>query len=524
MKTLAAGLTVVLAALAGLAAFTPHQPARRSPPNILFILTDDLDAAALAYMPKVKSLLVDQWVSFSNYLVSVSLCCPSRVTTLRGQYSHNSGVRTNGGGNGGFELAYASGLEQSTIATWLQATGYRTALYGKYLNGYPATAPARYVPPGWTDWASAVAGNAYSEYNYTLNVNGRAVRYGADPSDYGTDVYAGMAAAFVRKAATAGKPFFVYLAVYAPHGPATPAPRHAAMFADARAPRSPSFDEVDVSDKPAFIRNRLRVGPRVQAAIDALYRKRLQSLQAVDDAVARLVDTLRASGQLENTLIVFASDNGFHLGQHRMPTGKQTAYDEDIRVPLIVRGPGVPAGRTVGHLAGNVDLAPTFAELGGAETPAFVDGRSLVALLKGALPPATPWRQAYLVEHWPQQRATADDSLREPSDADQAAPRPRRAQRGRAARALLRGGGARIAPDALPGFHALRTARYAYVEYVTGERELYDLAHDPFELNNLAATASQALLGALSGQLRELVACAAATCRMVETKRVDGAR
>ena len=301
----------------------------------------------------------------------------------------------------------------------------------------------------------------------------------------------------------------------------TPASRR--VFADARAPRSRRSTRWTCRAS-AFIRNRLRVGPRVQAAIDALYRKRLQSLQAVDDAVARLVDTLRASGQLENTFIVFASDNGFHLGQHRMPTGKQTAYDEDIRVPLIVRGPGVPAGRTVGHLAGNVDLAPTFAELGGAETPAFVDGRSLVALLKGALPPATPWRQAYLVEHWPQQRATADDSLREPSDADQAAPRPRRAQRGRAARALLRGGGARIAPDALPGFHALRTARYAYVEYVTGERELYDLAHDPFELNNLAATASQALLGALSGQLRELVACAAATCRMVETKRVDGAR
>lgn len=526
MKTLAFGLAVAVAALTGMYGFTPHQPAHQSPPNILFILTDDLDAAEVAYMPRVKALLADQGVTFSNYFVSVSLCCPSRSTTLRGQYSHNTGVRTNGGGNGGFELAYASGLEKSTIATWLQAAGYRTALYGKYLNGYPATAPVRYVPPGWTDWASSVAGNAYSEYNYTLNENGRAARYGALPSDYGTDVYAGKAAAFIRKSSADGKPFFVYLAVYAPHGPATPAPRHATLFADARAPRSPSFDEEDVSDKPAYIRDRPRIGRRAQNVIDPLYRKRLQSLQAVDEAVALLVDTLRATGQLENTFIVFASDNGFHLGQHRLVTGKQTAYEEDIRVPLIVRGPGVPAGRTVSQMAGNVDLAPTFADIGGTAPPAFVDGRSLVALLRGSLPPAAPWRQAYLIEHWTQQRAVPGDSLREPFDADQTELNPpRRALRGRAARARF--GGRRVqvtAPNAIPEFHALRTARYTYVEYVTGERELYDVVRDPFELDNLVATTSKALLDALSGQLHEMVTCAAVTCRTVETRRVDGAR
>ncbi|MEQ1692823.1 MAG: sulfatase, partial [Gemmatimonas sp.] len=375
------GLVAGIVVLAGFEGLPPNERVSALPPNVLFVLTDDLDAASLAHMPNVNALLAEQGVSFANYFVSVSLCCPSRATMMRGQYSHNTGVRTNGGGNGGFETAYAKGIEQSTIATWLQTAGYRTAFYGKYLNGYPRTAPDHYVPPGWTDWASAVLGNAYSEYNYTLNENGRSVRYGSAASDYGTDVYARKAAAFMRRTATEQAPFFIYLSVYAPHGPATPAPRHAELFAGASAPRTPSFDEADVSDKPRFVRNRPRIGGRVQASIDTLYRKRLQSLQAVDEAVASLIDTLRATGQLANTFVVFTSDNGFHQGQHRLVTGKQTAYDEDIRVPLIVRGPGVPSGHVVQHLVGNVDLAPTFAEFGKAVTPSFVDGRSLVPLL-----------------------------------------------------------------------------------------------------------------------------------------------
>lgn len=521
MLRLASGIVVALAALAGIGSVARRPSVPATPPNILFILADDLDAAELAYLPKLKTLLTDQGVSFSNYFVSVSLCCPSRSTTLRGQYSHNTGIRTNGGGNGGFETAFASGIEKSTIATWLQTAGYRTALYGKYLNGYPHTAPVNYVPPGWTDWASSVIGNAYSEYNYTLNENGRSVHYGASASDYGTDVYAGKTAAFMRKAATAQTPFFVYMAVYAPHGPATPALRHAELFPDARAPRTPSFDEADASDKPAYIRNRPRLGPRPQNVIDQLYRKRLQSLQAVDDAIALLIDTLKATGQLSNTFIVFASDNGFHLGQHRLVTGKQTAYEEDIRVPLIVRGPGVPAGRTVAQFAGNVDLAPTFAAMAGAIPPAFVDGRSLVPLLGAAPPPNTPWRQVYLVEHWNPGPAADDDSTREPVDADQTQLVPPRGRGGRGGRGGKggRGGAQGAGPNAIPEYHALRTSRYTYVEYVTGEREFYDLTQDPHELNNAVATADKALLAALSAQLKQMQTCKAATCREVESKR-----
>ena len=381
------------AAIGGSATSAPTTGSKR--PNVLFVLTDDLDLGEVAQMPNVKKLLAAQGTSFSHYYASVSLCCPSRSTTLRGQYSHNTGVETNGGTNGGFETAHRLGLESSTIGTWMQAAGYRTALIGKYLNGYPDTVAETYVPPGWNEFDSAAAGNPYSEYRYTLNENGRLVPYGSTPAAYGTDVYVRKTAAFVTAAAKAKQPFLAYLAVYAPHQPATPAPQDARSFPGAKAPRGPAYNEVDVSGKPAYIRDRPLMTPQVQRRVDRLYRRRIQSLQAVDRGVGKLLATLQTNGQLDNTYIVFTSDNGFHLGQFRMPSGKQTAYDFDIHLPLIVRGPGVPRGRTVDQVAGNVDLAPTMAAMGGAVVPSFVDGRSLLPLLTGAAPAS--WRNAYQV-------------------------------------------------------------------------------------------------------------------------------
>jgi arylsulfatase A-like enzyme len=466
-------------------------------PNILFVLTDDLDLASIAHMPSLQSKLVQQGVSFSNNFVSVSLCCPSRATSLRGQYSHNTGIKTNGGANGGFATAHANGVESSTIATWLNAAGYRTALIGKYLNGYPNTAGDTYVPPGWDEWYSSVKGNPYSEYNYTLNENGTLVSYGNKTKDYGTTVYTKKTKEFVTRAAQAGEPFFAYLSVYAPHGPATPAPKDVDLFPGAKAPRTPNFNEADVSDKPAWVQAKPLLGAAAQNKIDTNYRKRLQSLQAVDRSISQLITTLKKNGQLANTYIVFTSDNGFHLGQHRLPQGKQTAYEEDIHVPLIVRGPGVPKNAKRAHITGNVDLAPTFAALGGAATPAFVDGRSFASLL-GANPPAvSTWRKAYLVEHWLQGGAEpVGAGPQEPADDDQAA--------------------AAAPAKAIPEFHALRTARYTYVELVTGEKELYDHNVDPFELNNIAGTASPTLLASLHAQLAALTPCAGASCRTAE--------
>jgi N-acetylglucosamine-6-sulfatase len=465
-------------------------PAER--PNIIFILTDDLDAKSIDAMPKLKSLLVDRGITFSNFFVSYALCCPSRASILRGQYAHNTGVLGNRPPVGGFEKFHELGRESSIVATWLKAAGYRTGYFGKYLNGYPLNAASTYVPPGWDEWDSPITNSAYRMFNYRMNENGKIVTYGATPGDYITDVLARKAVDFIGRG---GAPFFIHLATYAPHGPATPAPRHAALFAGARAPRGPSFNEADVSDKPRWLQSRPQLTARQIARLDVLHRRRLQSLQAVDDLIATLIDTLRTTAELQRTYIFFSSDNGFHLGERRLPAGKNTAYEEDIRVPLIVIGPGLPAGRMVDHLAVNIDLAPTWAELAGAPAPAFVDGRSLVPLLGESPPPLDRWRQAFLIEHFSEQRRT-DDIDPEPPDDPSEPPQ--------------------FAARAVPTLAAVRTRTYVYIEYATGDREFYDVQRDPFELQNVAGTASRSLLEELAARLAALRRCAGAACRTLE--------
>jgi N-acetylglucosamine-6-sulfatase len=284
---------------------------------------------------------------------------------------------------------------------------------------------------------------------------------------------AGKATDFIRRTAGSSTPFFLYLAPRAPHTPATPALRHEDQFAAAMAPRPPSFNEEDVSDKPGWIRSKPPLSPDQIAEIDQLYRKRLQSMLAVDEMLDAIIGALQAVGRLENTYIMFTSDNGFELGEHRVDTGKRTAYEGSIRVPLIVRGPGVPAARVIDNLAVNIDLAPTAAELAGAPVPDFVDGRSLVPLLNGSLSPAD-WRRAFLVEYWPEEG------------------------------------------DEVSKFQALRTEDGIYVEYQTGERELYELLSDPDELESRYATADPGLVAQLSARMAELRRCAGANCRVAE--------
>ena len=489
------------------------------PPNILFILTDDLDLHELEVMPKLKSLLIDQGMSFSQYFANVSLCCPSRVTTLSGQYAHNTHVMTNGGTNGGFETFHERNGEQSTLATWLQAKGYRTALIGKYLNGYPNTTSLKYVPPGWTEWASPSAGDTYSEFNYTLNHNGKLKKFKQRATDYGTDVYAKIAKDFMLQSISDQAPFFTFLSVVAPHFPATPAPRHQTLFPSAKAPRTPSFNEADVSDKPAFVREKLLLKPRAAQWIDKFYRLRIQSLQAVDEAIADLYKTLEDTNQLDNTYIVFSSDNGFHLGQHRLRSGKETAYEEDIHLPLIVKGPGVPRGKTVAALSGNVDLAPTFADLAGVKPPASVDGRSLVPFFLPTYPSPPAWRQVYLLGHWvevdPETRnRQPNDRTLEPPDRDQFREEP--------VPEILMTPPHKVAKSVIPAYQGLRTARHTYVEYETGERELYDLEQDPDQLQNLANAAPPDQLQRFADRLAQLQHCAAEVCRHIEEQPFSG--
>jgi N-acetylglucosamine-6-sulfatase len=449
-------------------------------PNIVLILTDDLNLTQYLdppRFPKVNSLLVDEGTTFSNYFVTDSLCCPSRSSILRGQYVHNHDVRSNRPPLGGFEKFHGNGDETSTIATWLHDAGYRTGLLGKYLNGYPSGVDPTFVPPGWDVWASPVGGG-YSGFNQRVNENGTLVRYGAAPQDYMTDVLARKSGEFIQQ--SGDKPFFLYVAPFVPHSPATPAPRHAEAFPGVQAPRTPSFNQPDVSAEPQWLQGRPLLDDQQIASIDALYRKQLQSLLAVDDLIEHVVDTLRQTGQLDNTYIALSSDNGFHLGQHRLPQGKITAFDEDIRVPLVVRGPGVPAGKKVDDFAANVDLAPTFAKLGRAKAPGFVDGRSLEPALRGKS--GNGGRDGVLVEHF--------------------AP-------GGGQRRGRRGG-------APPTYAAVRTDRYTYVDYDTGERQLYDLRADPDQLRNIVSTADPKLVQGLADRVAALRTCKGADCRAAD--------
>ncbi len=487
-------------------------------PNVVFILTDDLDLNSYldpSRFPKVNALLTQKGMTFSNFFVTDSLCCPSRSSILRGQYVHEHDVLGNRPPSGGYEKFHANGDEKSTVATWMHDSGYRTGLLGKYLNGYPDTVAPTFVPPGWDEWDSPTSGgNPYSEYNYRLNENGELVRYGSSPQDYLVDVLSRKSSEFIQQ--KSAKPFFLYVAPYVPHQPATPAPRYADAFPGVQAPRTPSFNEADMSAEPQWLQNRPLLDDQQIATIDQLYRKRLQSMLGVEDLVENVVDTLQKTGQLDNTYIVFGSDNGFHLGQHRLPPGKMTAFEEDIHVPLIVRGPDVPEGKKVDDLAMNIDLAPTFADLGGAKTPSFVNGRSLTSEIHGKKPDSE--RKAVLVEHYAEsgrrpRRQNAGAASAQDPDNDTSPPNTGTPATGPQAPAVRRG---QFQPLGLPEYAALRTDRYTYVEYVTGERQLYDLRTDPDELHNIVTTADPKLVQDLAKQLAALRNCKGANCRTAD--------
>ena len=437
-------------------------------PNIVFILTDDLSWNLVQFMPHVLKMQRDG-VTFSNYFVTDSLCCPSRSSIFTGRFPHDTGIYRNTGVDGGYLAFRNRGHEAATFATALSAAGYHTAMLGKYLNGY---LPVKHAPaPGWKSWA--VAGNGYPEFHYNLNESGRIVRFGDEPADYLTDVLSALAVRFIEQAA--GMPFLIEVATFAPHAPYTPAPRDAAALPTVRAPRTPAFDAAPDAEAPAWLARQPQLTAADVALIDRAFRKRAQSVLAIDAMIGALQAAVAAIGGENNTYFVFSSDNGYHMGEHRLMPGKMTAFDTDIHVPMIVTGPGVPAGVTVDEIVDNVDLCSTFTELGSAAAPASVDGRSLVPLLHGQKVP--PWRQVALIEH----RGPHKD----PTDPD--APSPR-------------GGNPTT-------YEAIRARASVYVEYADGEKEFHDLAADPHELHNTFSSLSAADKTTLGAMLAAMKNC-----------------
>lgn len=406
---------------------------RAQPLNIVVIMTDDQDIRSTWVMTNVNALLAKQGTTFSNNFVSLSLCCPSRATFLTGQYAHNHGVWA--------EVDYRRLDHSNTLAVWLQNGGYRTAHIGKYLNGYglvstnPNIPPWEEIPPGWTEWYGSIDPFTYLYYNYILNENGVLKWYGHEAGNYQTDVYAQKAVTFITARKNDPTPFFLYIAFLAPHvdlslplSTPTPAPRHQGRFKRQPLPRPPSFNEEDMSDKPSFMQNFRLLGPTDIHALTIAYRRRLEALLAVDDAVERIMSALRDAGKLDTTVVIYTSDNGYLLGPHRLSLTKNYIYEEAHRVPLIIRVPGLAVGRTVDNLVANVDLAPTVVDFTQVSAGRVMDGRSLVPLLT---PPSVPWRTALLLQ---------GDYKR---------------------------------------YEAIRTRQYAYAEHrLTNERELYNFQDD----------------------------------------------
>ena len=477
-----AALSVALGSCGGATDDTPLGPTDGSQPNIVFILTDDQDVATYdpRIMPLTRERVGQAGMTFQNAFVTNPVCCPSRATLLTGQYSHNHGVLTNEPPRGGFDKFRSEDRERDTVPVWLSRAGYYTGLIGKYLNRYPEGAGNTYVPPGWHEWAvifSNQGSDAY--YNYSINDGGSVSNRGSQTDDYITDVILNRSLAFLRRAETQdAKPFFLHITPNAPHRPAIPAPRHASALPGIRMPRTPNWNEADISDKPRWLRDFFTAFTQDnENGIDFLFQQRARSLLSVDEMVARVVDELTALGELDKTYIFFTSDNGFLMGSHRFNRGKDAPYEESIRVPLVVRGPGIRAGSTSESYVLNNDFAPTMLALAGVPIPSTVDGRSFTPLLQGQKP--SSWRDDFLIEHWAPQGASTEDEN----------------------------------SAAIPDYAGVRTARHVYVEYVTGETELYDLQNDPYQLTSLHATASNSVVAPLKSRLNALRNCAGEGCR-----------
>ena len=444
--------------------------ANTAKPNIVFILADDMRKDDLKYMPKTRSLLQDRGMSFQNAFVSNPLCCPSRATIMRGQYSHNTGVWSNVSPDGGWEGYQSQGNEEDNIATRLQHAGYTTALLGKYLNHYDGTT----VPPGWNYWFATYT---FEYYDYDVNDNGTLRHFGTGERDYQTDVLRSQARQFIDASLTRSRPFFAYVAPIAPHEPAIPAPRDRHVFDGEKGVRMQSFNERDVSDKPPWVQRWPRLNTDQIAKIDQRHERRAESLQALDDLVSGVVSKLRGAGAMKNTYVVFTSDNGWLEGEHRIPEEKAWAYEQSTRMPLLIRGPGIRAGSTTNELTLNTDFFPTFTDLADIRKPNYVDGRSLRPILEENKP--STWRTAILLER--------------------RNPHPDQLQSSYAGRS----------------FYGIRTSGgMKYIEYALGPRELYDLNSDPYELTNLydAATPPKDL----STRLEALKTCAGNSCRVAE--------
>jgi arylsulfatase A-like enzyme len=460
----------------------PSAAARPSPPtaikNIVLILADDLDVATFEQVDRLKALH-QQGLTLRNMVVTDSLCCPSRASILRSQYVHNHGVLSNlVGSGGGWATFSAKGDEADCLPVWLHAAGVQTAYIGKYLNGYGEDGDPTAIPAGWDRWfVPTTKSGMYRGYGYTVNDNGGLKTYAVGKNDFLPDVVTGQSVAFLQ---TARSPFYLQINSTSPHDPAPVAPRHQGSNKSASIPRTKTFNVQGANAAP-WRSDRKHMSDKKVAQLDAYWRQRVQATESIADTVDAVTQTLRQRGLLDSTLIVVTSDNGFHAVSRRLTPGKRTPYREDTVVPTILIGPGITPGTTSNAMTSMIDLAPTFAELLGAQAPTWIDGRSLTPLFAGDT--GVSWRTG-----------VASESLGRSTfgDPDFQTVKP-------------------------PKYESLRTQKWLYVEYEDGTRELFDLKSDRAEVDNVVTSTPPDVVAALSEHLHALATCAADTCRTADT-------
>ncbi len=518
---LAAMVALVVVAGAALAA----REAEGAPgnPNVVFILTDDMTTSELAGMPNVQSLIAAQGTTFNEAYVSFPLCCPSRATMLSGLYMHNHGVRGNLPPLGGWPRFRPR--ESNDLPVRLRGDGYYNVHIGKYMNGYALqdsqlTDPLP-VPEGWNEWYGKVSEDAlYFDYQLIEKTGPSATPhitfYGAQPSDYQTDIFSDRAVNFINDLNTSTQePFWLNLWFNSPHGPFDPAPRDLFRLAGTPLPKLPGVNEKDISDKPKWLRNQIRkrLSKKQLKLIDNERRRQQEQLLSVDQAVGELFEALQSRGILSNTYVIFASDNGFFRGEHRIASGKYLPYDPSSRVPLLIRGPGIPPGGVSNELVWNGDIPQTIDQIAsGSENPA-ADGRSLLAYAEN---PARRSTRPILLEGETGPGGTGAES------AQASAAHARAARVGVVGKRGVRN--LEQEPDAIksanntnaaPAYRSVRTDRYEYTIYANGQTELYDMKRDPAQLNSLALDPRYRYVRKwLFDQLAVLSACVGASCRV----------
>jgi N-acetylglucosamine-6-sulfatase len=485
--TLAAA--VALLAIVGGALATREAKGASSKKNVIFILTDDMTTSELSAMPNVQSLIAAQGTTFNEAYISFPLCCPSRATMLGGQYMHNHGVRGNFPPNGGWPKFKPH--ESNALPVWLHDDGYYNVHIGKYLNFYPAEGNGLPVPPGWDEWYGKVSEDALY-YNYQLiektgpSAIPHLTFYGDQPADYQTDVFSDRAINFVNDSGVSKQPFWLNLWFNSPHGPFDPAPRDLFRLSGTPLEKLPAFNEKDISDKPKWFRRQARrpLTKKQALLIDNERRRQEEQLISVDQSVGQLVQTLKDKGILDNTYLIFSSDNGFFRGEHRIVTGKYLPYDPASRVPLIIRGPGIPAGGVSDELVWNGDITQTILQIASGSQNDSLDGRSLLPYAEN---PALRSTRPVLLE---------GDTGPGGTGAELAQSSSARAREARVQVAGKRGVNnleqetdaikSATNTDAAPAYRSIRTDRYEYTIYANGQTELYDMKADPAQLHSLA--------------------------------------